>query len=289
MSKRNNILKSGSKNFDVENLKVYHPSGRHMFTCGGKKALWYLDRDLAVQINENEIQFTFEPNGHGFSDNEDFGRSIREVKCVVDGVRDDLQRHHIIPYCYRKYFPVEYKSKNHHDVVLMNHDVHAEYEIEAMKYKDFMAEKYGIDTIDEYNKIYTRLLRAMNKNNTIVLSKLTAIFKGHGRIPSEMVRENLKAISLHTEIDFDFLCGCNYIQLMKLYRLLSERYKNEMQKFQDENRQFYDHGYHLVQKLDTPDKMEEFVKLWRKHFIDTTQPKYMPDGWSIDFRIKTNF
>jgi hypothetical protein len=68
---------------------------------------------------------------------------------------------------------------------------------------------------------------------------------------------------------------------------LSDEFKREIVQFQEENRHLYDHGYHLVNKLNTPEKMEEFVKMWRKHFIDTMQPKYMPDGWSIDFRIKT--
>jgi hypothetical protein len=287
MSKRNNILKVGSKNFDVENWRVYHPNGRHMFTCGGKKAQWYLDRDLAFIVSDDEIQLTFEPNGHGFADNEDFGRSIREVQCVVDGNKEDLQRHHIIPYCYRRYFPLEYKSKNHHDVVLMNHDTHAEYEIKAMKYKDVMAAKYAVDTIDSFNKEYTKSIRRQNRSNTIVLSKLNAIFRGHGRIPNNKIRENLQFVADHIDIDFEFLCECNYVQLMKLYRLLGGEFRKEIQKYQDENRHIYDHGYHLVQKLNTPEKMEVFVKLWRTHFIETMHPQFMPEGWSIDFRVKT--
>ena len=38
---------------------------------------------------------------------------------------------------------------------------------------------------------------------------------------------------------------------------------------------------------DTEEKIMEFVKLWRTHFIETMKPKYMPQGWSINFRIKT--
>jgi len=68
---------------------------------------------------------------------------------------------------------------------------------------------------------------------------------------------------------------------------LKEEHIAETYDFKVKNRYLYDHGYHVVQKLDTEEKIMEFVKLWRKHFIDTMQPQYMPYGWSVDFRIKT--
>ena len=101
---RNNILKVGSKNLNAENWEVYHPDGTHMFTCGEKKATWYLDRDLAKRMADGKIILTFKPKGNGFEADEVFGKSIRESICVVTGVDEDLQRHHIVPYCYRIYF-----------------------------------------------------------------------------------------------------------------------------------------------------------------------------------------
>jgi len=147
----NNILKVGSKNLNTENWKVYHPSGRHMFTCGEKKANWYLDRNLAKLIGKKKITLTFSPKGNGFEDNEEFGRSIREARCVVSGIEDGLQRHHIVPYCYRTYFPERFKSKNHHDVVLINFERHSEYEQFANSFKDEIARIFNVKTIAEFN------------------------------------------------------------------------------------------------------------------------------------------
>lgn len=283
----NNVLKIGGKNLDFENWVVYHPNGRHMFTCGGKKARWYLDRDLAIQTGDFKIRLTFEPNGYGFADNEEFGRSIREARCVVSGVRNDLQRHHIVPYCYRSQFPEKYKSKNHHDVVLINHDRHAEYEHEAIKFKDFLANKYGVKTIEEYNKEYSQLIREFNSDKLIVLSKLSALYKGYGKLSNQMIYDNLMLVSDVTGIDYNFLINCNYIQILKLYNLLSEKFMSELDTFKEKNIKLYDHGWHLVQKLNTDEKIEEFVKLWREHFINVANPQYMPEGWSVDFRHKT--
>jgi hypothetical protein len=285
---RNNILKVGSKNLNAENWAVHHPDGTHMFTCGERKATWYLERGLAKRTAEGKIQLTFVPKGNGFESNEIFGKSIRKSICVVTGLSEGLQRHHIVPYCYRTYFPEAYKSKNHHDVVLIHHEKHSEYELEASRYKDEIGRMYGIKTIQEYNIDYTGKLREAGRDNAILLNTIFSLFKTYGKVSEEVKMEKLKMISNDTGIPFETVCDYNYVQLYKMYLLLKEVHEQEMYEFKRDNRIYYDHGYHVVQKLIAEDGIEDFVKLWRKHFIDTAKPKYMPTGWSIDFRVKTN-
>ena len=284
----NNILQAGSKNLSTENWKVYHPSGRHMFTCGEKKAYWYLERNLAETVNgERGIKLTFEPKGNGFEDDEEFGRSSRIVQCVVTGISEGLQRHHIVPYCYRTYFPEKYKSKNHHDVVLINFEIHSEYEQKANEFKDEIAKIYNVKTIGELNAEYTLKLRELGKPNAMIMNTIHSLFKTYGRLSHEAILEKLKYIAENTGIPFETLKGYNYIQFYKLYLLLRDDHINELYQFKIDYRKLYDHGYHVAQKLDTEEKIEEFVKLWRNHFVDTMQPLFMPNGWSVDFRIKT--
>jgi len=285
---RNNILKLGSKNLNAENWEVYHPDGTHMFTCGEKKATWYLERELAKRTADGKIMLTFEPKGNGFEANEVFGKSVREAICVVTGEPDGLQRHHIVPYCYRTYFPEKYKSKNHHDVVLINHERHSEYEQKATKYKDVIARMFDVKTITEFNMEYTFKLREIGRSNAILLSTIHSLFKTYGKITQEVKLQKLQQIADITELPFETVCGFSYIQLYKFYLILKDEHAEEQYQFKQTHRQEYDHGYHVVQKLDTEEKMVEFVKLWRTHFIETMKPKFMPNGWSIDFRIKTN-
>ena len=287
MGRTSHTLKLGGNNLDYENWRVYHPSGRHMFTCGGKKARWYLERDLAKEIGDFQIILNFEPNGHGFEDNEDFGRSIREIQCVVTGIDYELQRHHIVPYCYRTWFPEKYKSKNHHDVVLINKDIHADYERHATEYKDELASIYGVKRIGEFNKAYTQMLREFNRDHTIVLGKLNALFRGYGKMPHNVIHENLEDVADKIGMEVEQIKSYNYIQLYKMFTILKEEYNRELLAYQERHRRFYDHGWHLVKKLDADEKIFDFVKLWRNHFIETMRPQYMPDGWSIDFRHKT--
>lgn len=284
---RNNILKNGSKNLNTENWKVYHPNNRHMFTCGEKKAQWYLDRKLAVIIGKKKIKFTFDPKGNGFEDDEEFGRNIKEAKCVVSGIEEGLQRHHIVPYCYRTYFPEKFKSKNHHDVVLINYEIHSKYERYANDYKDIIANIYDVKTINALNIEYTTLLREIGKQNSIILNTIHSILKGDNNMSEVIKLEKLQFISDETNLSFNFIRNLTYIQLYKLYLIIRENHNSEIEVFKTDNRHKYDHGYHVVSKLDTEEKILEFVKLWRIHFIETMKPKYMPKGWSIDFRIKT--
>jgi hypothetical protein len=285
---RNNILKVGSKNLNAENWEVYHPDGTHMFTCGEKKATWYLDKNLAKRTADGKIQLTFEPKGNGFEANELFGKAIRESICVVSGVAEGLQRHHIVPYCYRSYFPEKYKSKNHHDVVLMQHERHSEYEMEATKFKDEIAEMFDVRTINEFNTEYTGKLREVGKANAILLNTIHSLFKTHGKIPHALKLEKLNSISCATGIPYETVCGYNYVQLLKMQQLLKAEHEDNMYLYKQNNRIKYDHGYHVVQKMETEEMIMAFVKLWRTHFIETTKPKHMPIGWSVDFRVKTN-
>lgn len=282
-----NVLKLGGKNLNIENWEVYHPNGTHMFTCGEKKVKWYLEKKLATITGDFKITLAFEPKGIGFQSNEIFGKSIRKNICVVSGVEHDLQRHHIVPACYRTFFPSEFKSKNHHDVVLINHLLHSEYERVATKFKDEIAKIYKIKTISEYNTEYIAKLRESGSVDVMVLSNLLSLFKTHGKVSDAVRFSKIKQISIGTGIPIETVSGYNYIQLYKLYLLISEKHYNDVENFKNNERKYYDHGYHLIKKLDTEKKIIEFVKLWRNHFIETMKPEFMPLGWSIDFRIKT--
>lgn len=285
---KHNILKAGSKNLSYENWKVFNNEGRHMFTCGEKKANWYLDRNLAEIIGVKSIKLTFNPKGYGFDDDEEFGRSFRESICVVIGISDGLQRHHIVPYCYRSYFPTAFKSKNHHDVVLINWEKHAEYEQHANEFKDYIALKYGVKTIAECNIDYVNALHNIGRDDSMLIAVIHSLFTSFDILSNDVKLEKLHYIAENTNIPFEKIYSYNYLQLYKIYLYLKEKHNEDIRNFKKLNRNLYDHGYHIVQKLDTDEKIEDFVKLWRYHFLITMHPKFMPTGWSVDFRIKTN-
>jgi hypothetical protein len=240
------------------NCKVLHPNGKLMFLCLPKRVNWYLDRNLAEIINEDPltIRLTFSPNGGGHIDDE-YHLGEKRNACVVCNC-DDLEyltKHHIIPREYRKWFPLELKSRSSHDVVVLCSICHSNYEHQfADKLKSGLEKEVGI-----------------NNNNT-------------------MRQDQQKTLTVY-----------NYAKLMmdadrvlKIPEGRIDYFLKEMKRiFKTENpAEIYELPVHQMirDELDAVAKtiiegkdLKEFIKMWRNHFIESMDPPYMPNGWSIDY------
>jgi len=266
------------------NCKVYSPSGNLMFLCVEKKANWYLDRfdketgePLAVKINhinpllnslmsffgitprELKIQLSFEPKDEG-NRGDKYSLSKKKNKCVVTGskVLRNLTTHHITPHEYRKYMPEIYKSANSHDVVVIQSNNHYEYELEADKLKLELAKKYDapINGHKEVNHLLFYAIKSAKALDSYI-----------DEIPEkniEIHKEKIRAYSGKKRVT---------------KKLISELANTS---FKEANR-VRSHGEIVVEKvmLGGDEAMQEFVEMWRKHFIDTVKPKYMPKHWDI--------
>ena len=57
-------------------------------------------------------------------------------------------------------------------------------------------------------------------------------------------------------------------------------------KTHKENVNFLSHGFEVVKRVCAEGKILEFEMMWRKHFVDTMHPKFLPPLWSLDHRHK---
>lgn len=273
------VLKNGSRKFDLsDNWDVHHPNGSHMYTTSKRKVDWYLQRDLAVIIAPHKVQLTFTPKGEGFKEHEIFGKLPRINRCVVCGEEHNLQRHHVVPYHYRKFMPLRYKSRNHHDVVLICRKHHEEYEQIAKFYKNKIAVKFKVDSIEVMNAKQIAYMVENLKTQFKAVKLLDTILNRYNEIPEERVLwiamelEEIMNIKL-LEMTFD--------QIEDLYhktdKLITAK-KSELMNVEN----FY-HGKAVIAKLKTEKQFEKFIKGWRVHFIESMKPQFMPVGWSVDF------
>ena len=49
-----------------------------------------------------------------------------------------------------------------------------------------------------------------------------------------------------------------------------------------ENANFKSHGRTVFEQVCEQGKLLEFETMWREHFVDTMQPKFLPPSWSVD-------
>ncbi len=241
------------------NCQVISPDGHLMVRCDSKKANWYISRDLAYVVNETPltIKLKFKPKGLGNHD-KIFGLSMMSNKCVNCGTEDYLSRHHVVPYCYRKHFPLNRKSHNFHDVLSMCMKCHVLYERKADELKLILASKYNAPIngiVDELTKVS---MRAIKNCNTLL--------KGIDGIPEERVNEIKREIREYIGRDF------NDDDIISLSKSKSSRLLKT-------------HGEIVIDKINN---IQDFIKMWRKHFIDNNECLFLPDNWNIENDIFIN-
>lgn len=276
------VLRNGSRKLSIdENWEVYHPEGKHMYTTSKRKIDWYINKGLGVIIGEKKLQLLFMPKGDGFQADEIFGLTARVNQCVVCGTPENLQRHHVVPYHYRKFMPIDYKSRNHHDVVLICRKHHEEYEMIAKAYKTELARKYNVGTIEELNNAYITNVVERLRRKFKISKLLNTIITGFNNIPVNKI--DVIGVELSSMLRFNIL-DKSFDELELLLKKVNKSIAKEKKEVMDVDEFF--HGKAIIKQFKSHDDFEIFIKGWRQHFLDTMKPEYMPLGWSINFRCK---
>ncbi len=242
------------------NIEIYSPNMVFMFYCNQRKLDFYVRKDLAKQIGEKKFQLTFEPKGLGYANLEDgytqIGHpTIRENRCVVTGVTHDLTRHHIVPSQFRKHLPDKYKC-SFLLVVLVNAREHRRYTIAEQKFYNVLAEKYGVPKWEPQTESPNR------KPNNIAYALIT-----HSSAIPEDVQVNLRR-------EFTELTGLEPNDT-NLLAYNTKRPKNGHDGL---------FGAELVAKVTDYD---EFERIWLNHFIETTNPRFLPEDLILRYNVKT--
>ena len=235
------------------NWQVQSPDGILMFRCDEKKAMWYVKRNLGDIINSDPktVKLNFTPNGLG-NHQRSYGLTEMLNICVVCGTNEFLTRHHVVPHCYRRYFPLEIKSHNFHDVLSVCVHCHDKYERKADDYKVQLSSIYQApingEPID--NK---EIIKARKLANSLINFE-------------NAMPENRK-IEIRNQIK-DIL-GVKKLHKSRLQKLLNleVKYSNKT------------HGEIVVSKIQD---IRGFMTSWRKHFIENNDCKFIPKNWSIE-------
>ena len=233
------------------NYHMQSPTGEEMFHTNAGRVLWYLTRDLIeiVGFNPPTLRFKNKTNGPGHI-NDDYYLTEKINQCVVCGCNKHLTRHHVVPKTYRIHFPMNVKGHSYHDILLVCSKCHRNYESEASKLKLQIMEEMGYSS---------KAIFYLEVEHMIKLSK-TLLKYGH-EIPEPKKTEMYDKIRVYlnkqdiSDEDLKGLTNKGVWYIPDDYQSPSEFVASNITDLQ------------------------AFAERWRRHFLETMEPKFLPKNW----------
>ncbi len=216
--------------------------------------MWYVNRSLGAKVADEPltVQLTFVPKGVGHVDDPYFLQEMRN-QCVVCGSEEDLTRHHIVPYCYRKFFPDTLKNHRSYDVMALCIPCHHLYENYALELKRDLADKYSAP-VSGTGARYDKALAAAK-------GAASALVNNRERMPLDRQQALLDRVELF---------------------LKKKPTDADLQALMDKDPyDFGDYVHHGKIVIEQIKDFEGFVQEWRTHFIDKMKPQFLPMYWNV--------
>lgn len=259
-------VKRPIKEKPYDNCEMLSPAGESMAFVSKKSMNWYLRKNLATRIDEKTFQLIFEPNGKGNQRDVDYQKVPRKNQCVVCGTKKALTMHHIVPYCYRKFFPLEYKNRNSFDIMCMCDECHDRYEQTAQLQKNKFAQQYGVSNTS-FNP------SEEEKSARKALSLLNSLKKYREQMPAARIEEIESFLYDHygtvvTEEELDE-------KIVEQKTFLDKEFKKEAEEGSKKVLEsFLSQGKEII----------DFVLFWREHFLKYTKPQHLDKLWLQDYK-----
>lgn len=283
-----------------DNILMQDPHGVALCTISLKKAHWYLKRNLADWVdddddknadnnndsNHNTIRLRFTPNKRIDQDQALYFVSEKANRCVVCGANQHYMRFYVVPFCYRTLFPESYKTHLSHDVVLTCADCHVRAEQATQRRRQQLEDALRADPSTAASHILDREKQAIQR-------AASALLKRRDRLPTSRI------VEIETKLRDWFQLpppAANNDDDEPLPRDWIVR-ASELECYAPNPR--YIPGPELVVKPllqksskrnddddDEYEALSDFIKGWRAHFLETQRPRFFPAGWSIDSPVQ---
>lgn len=247
-----------------DNCYLEAPDGDLLCTIDKKKAEWYVKKGLGVEICKEplRVRLNFEPAGRSNGEVGEYYTIEKENRCVVCGKEHCLIRKNVVPHEYRKYFPNVMKDKTSHDILLLCTHCHQISNMSDLKIRRMLEIKCNApifqlpDNEDDLRKF------------KIIQRSAGALVKSRNLIPEARRNELLKIVEEaypNQAIDEEFL-----------KKLIKEKEPESFIKSP--------HGQLVVDyyKESSNGGIIELEKIFREHFLNTMNPKFMPKLWNVN-------
>lgn len=218
--------------------------GEFLAYTDSKRMEWYTSRGLAEKTSEKEFQLTFEHHSRG-NDSYPSETHPRDNLCVVCASSLFLERHHVVPYCFRRHFKTEYKSYNSYDVLPLCVSCHDKYERVAEAEKVILRE--AVTEIEELKRVRRLLKTAWGLRTKYTELPQEAIDRLWSRLPDDL-HNDFEALD-------DFIAS-----------------------YEEVRAQLDDWAKRVVLR----DGEDSITLFWRNHFVEKMNPQHLPVSWRED-------
>ncbi|XP_054017564.1 exonuclease 3'-5' domain-containing protein 2 isoform X2 [Dryobates pubescens] len=247
-----------------DNCFLHAPDGQPLCTCDHKKAQWYLDKGIGELVSTDPfvVKLRFEPSGRPESQ-VDYYLTVKENLCVVCGKRESYIRKNIVPHEYRKHFPVQMKDHNSHDVLLLCTSCHAISNYYDNLLKQQLAEEFSAPIGSEEGvRLLEDPLRRQVRSGARALLNADSLPEPRRTELLQCIKEFFNTEAVTPE-------------------MLQEAAGLETRIF---NESYMPHGLKVVQCFAKGGlrSLMQLERRWRQHFLDSMQPKHLPEQWSVD-------
>ena len=238
-------------------------------TCDPKKAKWYIEKGLGLVVQHNPmvVRLNFEPAGRPRTKYEDeiYYVQERQNMCVVCGQKHSYIKKNVVPHEYRKYFPNVLKDYQSHDIVLLCIMCHRISNAHDAVLKNMLSKECNAPIGREGGqKVTVDVLRKTVRNAA------WALLRTRSTIPEPRVTELEKVVKKYLNVDF------------VSQELLQETANIDARNW---NEYYQAHGERVCDSYQKRG-LVQLQQRWRKHFLDTMQPKHLPQFWSVTHNLQ---
>ncbi len=250
-------------------LRFYHPDGQLMFITSDRRARFYLEKGLAVQDPDdpNRFTLTITPEGYGFFNDalHDYHLHPKINQCVVCASDRDLTKHHVLPVIFQRFYPNEKGDAGvrSHDLLLLCRGCHNRYEAEYADPARFeLGEETGAlrDDEVEFDAELGKAIqyaKSLHKHGEKLPDDVRNLFVG-------TIREGLGRQP--TSDDIARLCALTLADTSSVVRKAD-----------------------LGEKVTAAWDLGDLRRWWRRHFVESMTPQFLPEGWSVDAPVEAQF
>lgn len=260
------------KKMSIRKTPLYHnarllaPDGQPLCVCDTKKAQWYIQKGLGVQVDGEvfTVKLNFEPSGRPEGVAGEYYLTFKENVCVVCGQSDSYLRKYIVPHEYRKHFPEIMRDHQSHDILLMCVQCHQRSNLHDYDLRHALAEECNapIGTDEDVKVREDFALKGVRS----AARALDNHRKCHN-LPESRVQELSKFLMDYYQTDI-----LTDEVIAKGLKLESTVYNSD----------YLPHGRKVVDHYMNTCGIIPLEKKWREHFLLKMKPKFLPPLWSVD-------